>query len=286
MKIINKISELKTITKELKKDDKIIGFVPTMGALHEGHLKLVKKAKKISDFVIVSIFINPTQFGKNEDLDKYPRDINGDSQKLKDLGVDIVFFPDAEEIYPENYQTVVSLSKITKGLCGDRREGHFDGVATIVLKLFNIVTPNFAFFGLKDYQQFVLIKQLVKDLNLDIKIIGIEIVREEDGLAMSSRNLNLTKSGRKKAGLINKVIKSAISKFKSKVENFENSDFIIEYIQNNLEKEGFTIDYIELRDRKNLITVHSINEDSMIFIAVFIDNVRLIDNFSFGEIYD
>ena len=283
MEIINKTSNLRNLIKKLKTSDKTIGFVPTMGALHDGHLKLVKEAKEKSDITVVSIFVNPTQFGENEDLDKYPRDLEGDAQKLKTLGVDIIFYPEVSEIYPENYQTTVSLSKITKGLCGDKRKGHFDGVATIVLKLFNIVTPDIAFFGLKDYQQFRVISQMIKDLNLDIKIKGVDIVREKDGLAMSSRNLNLTPEGRKKAPLINKIITECIEQYKKNDTEFKNSKFVINFVEEYLNKKGFIIDYVEIRDRENLLEMETITDKSMIFIATFIDNVRLIDNYSFGD---
>ncbi len=286
MEIINKTSNLRNLIKKLKTSDKTIGFVPTMGALHDGHLKLVKEAKEKSDITVVSIFVNPTQFGENEDLDKYPRDLEGDAQKLKTLGVDIIFYPEVSEIYPENYQTTVSLSKITKGLCGDKRKGHFDGVATIVLKLFNIVTPDIAFFGLKDYQQFRVISQMIKDLNLDIKIKGVDIVREKDGLAMSSRNLNLTPEGRKKAPLINKIITECIEQYKKNDTEFKNSKFVINFVEEYLNKKGFIIDYVEIRDRENLLEMETITDKSMIFIATFIDNVRLIDNYSFGDKYE
>ena len=283
MKIVNKISEIREIIKSAKRDGKNIGFVPTMGGLHEGHLTLVKEAKKIADFVIVSIFVNPKQFGKNEDLERYPRDLDGDSQKLISVDTDILFYPQVKEIYPQNYQTNVSLSKITKGLCGDKREGHFDGVSTIVLKLFNIVSPDIAFFGLKDYQQYVLIEQMVKDLNLPIEVKGIDIIREKDGLAMSSRNFNLTKSGRKRAGLISEVLKEAVLSYKNDIKNFKNSDFVIKFIKNKLENNGFIIDYIEIREKFTLMNMKEINENSMIFTAVFVDNVRLIDNFFYGD---
>ncbi len=286
MEIINKTSDLRRAVKKIKKANDIIAFVPTMGALHDGHLKLVKEAKKEADIVLVSIFVNPTQFGANEDLDKYPRDLKGDSKKLENLAVDIIFYPEINEIYPKHYQTTVSLSKITKGLCGDKRLGHFDGVATIVLKLFNIVTPDIAFFGLKDYQQFRVISQMIKDLNLNIKIHGVDIVREPDGLAMSSRNLNLTPKGRKKAPLINKILTECIKNYKKNEENFKDSKFVINFAKKHLEQNGFTIDYIEIRDRVNLLEMETINDDSMIFIATFIDNVRLIDNYSFGVKYE
>jgi pantoate--beta-alanine ligase len=281
MIIVKKILDIRNLINIAKSKGKKIGFVPTMGALHDGHLELVKEAKKVSDFVVVSIFINPIQFGENEDLDKYPRDLDGDSKKLENLGVDVIFYPQVIEIYPDNYQTKVSLSIVTKGLCGDKREGHFDGVATVVLKLFNIVTPNIAFFGLKDYQQFKLVNQMVKDLNLDIEIRGVNILRESDGLAMSSRNLNLTKEGRIKAGLINVIIRDAINKFRDNEFNFSNSEFVINFVKTKLEDNGFIIDYIEIRDSEKLFLVEKIDNNSMIFIATFIDNVRLIDNFFF-----
>lgn len=281
MKIIDDILELREIIKTEKKNDKRIGFVPTMGGLHDGHLFLVKKAKNKSDFVVVSIFVNPTQFGENEDLDRYPRDLDGDSKKLEDLDVDIIFYPKTEDIYPKNYQTTVSLSKITKGLCGDKRIGHFDGVSTVVLKLFNIVSPDIAFFGLKDYQQFRLIHQMVEDLNLPIEIEGTEIIRESDGLAMSSRNLNLTKSGREKASLINKLVKLSINNYKKGQNNFKDSKFVINYVKTELSKNGFIVDYVEIRDEVSLENVEIISDSSMIFVAIFVDSVRLIDNFSF-----
>jgi len=256
-----------------------------MGALHEGHLALVKKSKENSDFIVVSIFVNPKQFGENEDLDRYPRDLDGDSSKLEALGVDIIFYPQESDIYPKNYQTTVSLSKVTKGLCGDKREGHFDGVSTIVLKLFNIVSPDIAFFGLKDYQQFALINQMVKDLNLAIEITGVDIVRESDGLAMSSRNLNLSKAGRDNAKYINLVSKFVVNSFHNNLELYKQKDFVINFVSEELTSKGFIVDYIELRDKDTLELVSEVTKNSMIFIAAFMDNVRLIDNFSFKKRY-
>ena len=280
MKIISDISKLREEIKKEKFSNKKIGFVPTMGTLHDGHLSLVKMAKKNSDFIVVSIFVNPTQFGDKEDLDKYPRDLESDAKKLEKLGVNLIFAPTEKEIYTEGYQTVISVTQVSKGLCGDKRAGHFEGVATIVTKLFNIVTPDIAFFGQKDYQQLQLITRMVTDLNMDIKIKSVPIKRESDGLAMSSRNLRLSKAGRKKAALLNKELKAVIKKYK---DGEKDANKIVDIVKSRLEESGIEIDYVEIRDNNTLASKVEIDDNSRIFIAAFVENIRLIDNIPFKE---
>ncbi|MBN2694355.1 pantoate--beta-alanine ligase [bacterium] len=274
MKIINTVDSLRAEIKEKKMAGNIVSLVPTMGFLHDGHLSLMKQAKESSDTLVVSIFVNPMQFGPNEDLDRYPRDLEGDIKKCLESGVDIVFIPDVKEIYPKDFQTVVSVKKVSQGLCGDSRVGHFDGVATVVCKLFMMVLPDIAFFGKKDYQQLLLIKRMVEDLNIPIEIKGCEIVRESDSLAMSSRNRNLSPKGREIAPNLHKIMKYGVQLFKN---GETKSSIIVSKLKGELESLGFKIDYLEIRD-KNLNIVENISLENIIFAAVFLDNVRLIDN--------
>ena len=278
MKVIKSIEKLRKVIKNEKKLNKKIGFVPTMGTLHDGHLSLVKKAKENSDIVVVSIFVNPTQFGNPNDLNKYPRDLKSDTLKLEKLGVDIIFAPTKEIIYSSEYQTIISVMKVSKGLCGDKRAGHFEGVATIVAKLFNIVLPDIAFFGEKDYQQLEVIKRMVIDLNFPIEIDSVPIMREKDGLAMSSRNLRLSKEGREKATLLNIELKNGIKKYK---ENETSAKVIINILKSRLKESGIDVDYIEIRDNDTLETKNKIDDNSRIFVAAFVENIRLIDNMKF-----
>ncbi len=278
MKVIESIEELRKVIKNEKKLNKKIGFVPTMGTLHDGHLSLVKKAKENSDIVVVSIFVNPTQFGNPNDLNKYPRDLKSDTLKLEKLGVDIIFAPTKEIIYSSEYQTIISVMKVSKGLCGDKRAGHFEGVATIVAKLFNIVLPDIAFFGEKDYQQLEVIKRMVIDLNFPIEIDSVPIMREKDGLAMSSRNLRLSKEGREKATLLNIELKNGIKKYK---DNETSAKVIINILKSRLKESGIDVDYIEIRDNDTLETKNKIDDNSRIFVAAFVENIRLIDNMKF-----
>src|SRR4030066_823031 len=199
MKIINSITEMQAYSEGLRLKGKRLSFVPTMGYFHEGHLKLMREAKKMSDILIVSIYVNPPQFGPKEDLSKYPRDFERDLKMAEGVGVDVIFYPSDKEMYPENYQTYVSVEEVTKNLCGLSRPGHFRGVTTVCAKLFNIVKPHVAIFGKKDFQQYVTIRRMVADLNLDLEIVGLSTVREADGLAMSSRNVYLQKNERPSA---------------------------------------------------------------------------------------
>lgn len=276
MIVVGKICEMKNIVRRLKNDGKTIGFVPTMGYLHEGHLSLVKKARAQNDIVIMSIFVNPTQFGPNEDFDKYPRDFGRDKSLAEKEGVDYILYPSVEEMYPDDFKTVVSVKKITEIMCGKSRPGHFDGVATVVLKLFNIVKPDKAYFGQKDAQQLAVIKQMVNDLNLDIEIVPCEIVREKDGLAMSSRNTYLTPDERKSATVLYKSLllaKELIEKGEKDVDKIKNS--MIELIS---KEKPARIDYIEFVNSNTFERLEKIEGNVLIALAVFIGHTRLIDN--------
>ncbi|MEO0259691.1 MAG: pantoate--beta-alanine ligase [candidate division WOR-3 bacterium] len=277
MKIIENPYEMQKISEEKRKEGKIIGFVPTMGALHEGHLELIREARKKSDFLVVSIFVNPIQFGPKEDYKEYPRDEKGDIEKCEKEGVDIIFMPDVEDMYEKNFSTYVEVKNLTKTLCGKYRPGHFKGVTTVVTKLFNIVKPHLAFFGWKDAQQLLVIKKMVKDLNFDIEIIGIETVREKDGLAMSSRNFYLNEKERKEASYLYKALlygKELIEKGERDARKVKEE--IKKFINRNAPKGK--IQYVEIVDIENLKPLRKIKGEIMIALAVFFGKARLIDN--------
>lgn len=276
MEVIKKIKEMQERANLWREEKLTIAFVPTMGYLHEGHLSLVRLARSMADRVVVSIFVNPLQFGPSEDYQIYPRDPEKDLALLEKEGVDIVFMPDAEEMYPEGYQTYVEVTELTKGLCGAFRPGHFKGVTTVVLKLFNIVKPHKAIFGEKDYQQLKVIQQMVKDLNLEIEIISHPTVREEDGLAMSSRNTYLSEEERRSALSLYQSLKLAERLI---LGGERNVDRIKELIQDYIEKFPHTqVQYIEIVDPETLKPVHEIKKDVLIALAVFLGKTRLIDN--------
>jgi len=275
MEQINKISDIRNRVNELKRKGKTIGFVPTMGYLHEGHLSLVDEAKKYCDIVIMSIFVNPAQFGPNEDFDSYPRDFERDEKKAEGRGTDIIFYPDVKEMYPSEILTWVNVEKITDVLCGAKREGHFRGVCTVVTKLFNIVKPDIAIFGQKDAQQAAVISKMVEDLNMDIEIKIAPIVREADGLAMSSRNVRLSSEDRKNAVILSKnlfMIKEGIDEGKELSRLLEKAKKSIQAIK------GARLDYLEARSYPNLETVNTCNGLCLIALAVYFGGVRLIDN--------
>lgn len=253
---------------------KIIGFVPTMGNLHQGHLNLVREARKLCDVVVVSIFVNPIQFGPNEDFDSYPRTLEQDQQLLAEVGCDIVFAPSVEQMYGKKPRlTNISVSDITNDLCGSQRPGHFDGVAVVVTKLFNIIQPNYAFFGQKDYQQLAVIRQFVQDLNIPLEVIGVPIARAEDGLALSSRNGYLSKEQRAIAPVIYQSLKRAEQQLHAGVE----LDTVLAEIRQSLTDAGFVIDYVEARTPE-LQKIHTFNQDLVLFVAAKLGNTRLIDN--------
>nr|WP_134113588.1 pantoate--beta-alanine ligase [Hypnocyclicus thermotrophus] len=279
MKIIEKIDELRKILKEYRRNNQTIGFVPTMGYLHEGHASLIKRSSSENEITIVSIFVNPIQFGPNEDLDKYPRDLERDKKVAFENGADIIFHPKVNEMYPEKLYTFVNVENLDKELCGAKREGHFKGVATVVTKLFNIVNPDKAYFGKKDAQQLAIIKKMVKDMNFDIEIIGCDIIREKDGLAKSSRNSYLKPKERKAAT----ILKKTLDKIKEMLDNKETDvKKIINLAIKNIEKEPLAkIDYVEIVDLYTLEKVNKIETDVLVAMAVYIGKTRLIDNFDY-----
>lgn len=277
MRVLNTIKDIRTITKEARRNGKSIGFIPTMGYLHEGHLSLVKKAREENDLVIVSIFVNPTQFGPGEDFDSYPRDLERDSKLVEDVGADIVFSPSVKEIYPSGCSTYVDTDgDITKRLCGASRPGHFKGVTTIVTKLFNIITPDRAYFGQKDAQQVAVIEQMVRDLCMDVDIVSCPIVREEDGLAMSSRNTYLGEEERKAAIILSKALSSAEEVIK---EGERDASKVSALIVNKINSQPLSkIDYVEIVCDKTLEAIEEIKGGILIALAVKIGRTRLIDN--------
>ena len=253
---------------------KSIGFVPTMGNLHQGHLNLVREAKKLCDVVVVSIFVNPIQFGPNEDFDSYPRTLEQDQRLLADVGCDIVFAPSVEQMYGKNPRlTNITVSDITNDLCGLQRPGHFDGVAVVVTKLFNIVQPNFAFFGEKDYQQLAVIRQFVRDLNMPLEVIGVPIARAEDGLALSSRNGYLSEENRQKAPSIYQSLKVAEQSLQTGIALAD----VLTNIKATLTQAGFVVDYVEARTPA-LQKVDAFDQDVVLFVAAKLGVTRLIDN--------
>lgn len=253
---------------------KMIGFVPTMGNLHEGHLTLVRAAKKICDVVVVSIFVNPIQFGVGEDFDSYPRTLEQDSRLLADVGCDIIFAPSVEQMYGKHPRlTNIRVNQITEDLCGQSRPGHFDGVAVVVTKLFNIVQPDYAFFGEKDYQQLAVIRQLVQDLNMPLEVIGVPIVRAEDGLALSSRNGYLSEQQRAVAPTIYQSLKQA----EQQLHEGQALSQVLANVSAQLTQAGFIVDYVEAR-QTNLQPIEQFDQDLVLFIAAKLGATRLIDN--------
>ena len=278
MEIIKTINEARIIVDLWKKEGKSIGLVPTMGYLHEGHESLIKKAVSDNDKVVVSIFVNPLQFGPNEDLETYPRNIERDLSLCEKNSVDFIFAPEATEMYQEAVSTFVNVRKLTEGLCGLKRPGHFQGVCTVITKLFNILKPDRAYFGEKDAQQLAVIKKMTRDLSFNVEIVGCPIIREFDGLAKSSRNYYLSKEERQAALVLSRSLLKAKESIKDGLKDvFKVKDIIIKEI----EKEPLaTIDYVEIVDSENLEAVESLNKKFLIAIAVFIGKTRLIDNIS------
>lgn len=253
---------------------KIIGFVPTMGNLHQGHLNLVREAKKLCDVVVVSIFVNPIQFGPNEDFDSYPRTLEQDQRLLAEVGCDIVFAPTVEQMYGNQPRlTNISVGGITNDLCGLQRPGHFDGVAVVVTKLFNMVQPKYAFFGEKDYQQLAVIRQFVRDLNIPLEVIGVPIARAEDGLALSSRNGYLSPEHRAIAPIIYQSLKAAATQLQAG----EALADVLANLGQNLTEAGFEVDYVEARSPQ-LQKVQQFDQDVLLFVAAKLGATRLIDN--------
>ncbi len=274
--VVKTIDEVRQYVKKWKKEGKTVGFVPTMGFLHEGHKSLIVRAVSENDCVVVSVFVNPTQFAPNEDFEAYPRDIVKDAELCEAAGADIIFNPEPEEMYRDAL-TSVSVDKITKGLCGKTRPTHFDGVCLVVSKLFNIVAPDRAYFGQKDAQQLMVVRKMVKDLNFDIEIIGCPIIREEDGLAKSSRNTYLNPDERKAALCLSRALKMG----REMIENGETSaEKVLDAMREEIEKEPLArVDYIEIVDTATLEAAVNIKGSILAAMAVYIGKTRLIDNF-------
>ncbi|MBS1794757.1 MAG: pantoate--beta-alanine ligase [Acidobacteria bacterium] len=277
MEIINRRQRMASLARKLRRENKTIGFVATMGALHEGHLKLVEEARQMCDIVIVSIFVNPAQFNDKKDLERYPRDLTADAAILSGYRVDYIFAPDTEEIYPAGFSTYVYVENLTETLEGASRPGHFRGVATVVTILFNTIRPDFAFFGQKDAQQVAVIKRLAADLGFDTEIVVVPVVREESGLAMSSRNALLAPEERLKAAIIYQALREAKIAARNGERNAAN---LAEIVRRTIETEPLAlVDYVAVVDNETLEPVDKIGEKAvLIAVAARFGSVRLIDN--------
>jgi pantoate--beta-alanine ligase len=278
MILIDSVAKMQQYARERRGQ---IALVPTMGYLHEGHASLMVEARKRAPVVVVSIFVNPTQFGVNEDLDSYPRDLERDQRVAREAGVDVIFAPKAADMYPEGYQSYVNVEQLTEHLCGASRPGHFRGVTTVVAKLFNIVAPKVALFGEKDFQQLAVIRRMVQDLNMDLEIVGMPIVREADGLAMSSRNAKLDQAQRQSALCLSRSIAAARAAFRSgerTVEAVRAAALAVIKAESAAE-----LDYLEFRDQDSLVPLAKVDERTLLALAVRVGAVRLIDNCIIGE---
>ncbi len=276
MEVIQRILQMKELSRKARSEGKVIGFVPTMGFLHDGHLSLVREARKMADIVVVSIFVNPAQFGPSEDFEKYPRDVTRDAELLASEKVDYMFLPKTEEIYPANYSTYVKVRDLSAKMCGVSRPVHFEGVTTVVLKLFHIVDPHFAFFGQKDAQQLIIIRRMVADLNMDVEIVRLPIAREADGLAISSRNVYLSEEERKASP----VLYRALEHVKKRIEEGERKPKpLIKEMREIIESEPLAkIDYISITDMVELKEPKTLKGKILIALAVNFGTTRLIDN--------
>jgi pantoate--beta-alanine ligase len=275
MKIFSNILDMQNYTLTLKRQGKHIGLVPTMGFLHEGHLSLVHEAAKHADIVVLSIFVNPTQFGPNEDFDKYPRDFERDRKLCEENGVDAIFAPNVTDMYFKDCSTYINENKLSAGLCGSRRPGHFQGVCTVVAKLFNAVLPDVAVFGQKDAQQALVLRRMVRDLNFPVKMLIAPIVRESDGLAMSSRNKYLTEEQRRNALAISSALFKAENKLKAGKKDF---NAIAEDISAAVSASGGRIDYVEILDADTLECPNKTSPGLLVAVAAYYGSTRLIDN--------
>lgn len=281
MQLIETVAAMKDQVAAWKSEGLTVGLVPTMGALHAGHESLMDAARAACDRVVVSVFVNPIQFGPNEDYDAYPRDIDHDSTVCEAHGVDAIFHPEPEEMYPENYSTFVVMETLTDALCGASRPGHFRGVCTVVNKLFNIVQPELAFFGQKDAQQLAIIKRMVADLNMNVRVVGCPIVRESDGLAKSSRNAYLSPEERQAALVLSQAVRAGEAAVSA---GERNAAVVRDLMCAIIEKEPLArIDYIEVVDGLTMQPVDVIGKSALIALAVYIGSTRLIDNFLYEE---
>jgi pantoate--beta-alanine ligase len=276
MKVVKSVAGMKALAREWKKEGRTVGFVPTMGYLHAGHLSLVRESKKRAGVTVVSIFVNPAQFGPHEDFKKYPRDLGKDSAYLKEAGVDCLFYPPAADIYPPGYRTYVEVQGLQDRLCGKSRPGHFRGVATVVLKLFNIVGPDLAFFGAKDAQQVKIIERMAADLDLAVEVVTCSLVREPDGLALSSRNAYLGPEERRAALVLSRSLRWAERAVAAGERDAAN---LVAGIRSAIEAEPLArVDYVEAVDPDSLEPVAEVRGGVLVALAVFIGSTRLIDN--------
>lgn len=276
MKIFKTVTEMQAWSSSEKRENRDIAFVPTMGALHEGHLELLRRGKEAADRLVLSLFVNPTQFGPREDLDSYPRTLKNDLQKAEAAGVDAVFLPSSEEMYPRGFQTFIQLENLPNHLCGIKRPGHFRGVTTVVLKLFMAVNPDVALFGKKDYQQFRVIQQMTADLRLPIRILPVDIVREKDGLAMSSRNLNLSPEEREATP---RIFQSLVATQRWIDEGERKPGHLESRLIRTLTLDPkITVDYVAICDPQTLEPLKKLKPESLLAIACFVGQTRLIDN--------
>ncbi len=276
MRIISSVVEMQEYVLAAREHGRSIAFVPTMGFLHQGHMSLLNAGRQNCDLLVLSIFVNPIQFGQGEDFDSYPRDLSRDAKLAETTGVDIIFAPTAEQMYPQGYATTIHIDKLTENLCGATRPSHFDGVTTVVTKLFNIVQPQLAYFGMKDFQQLAVIQQMVRDLNMPIDIVGMPIVREADGLAMSSRNNYLTPELRQQGLALVDSIRSVIAQAKN---GERTAAELIEIVRQRITQEvDAKIDYIQICHDQTLQDMTTIDEHAVLLLAVRFGATRLIDN--------
>lgn len=279
MEIVTTVQQVRAQVKAWKKEGLSVALVPTMGYLHEGHQSLIQRAVEENDKVVVSIFVNPIQFGPNEDFEQYPRDLEKDAALCEATGAALIFHPEAEEMYPDGFCTHVDMEGITENLCGAKRPGHFQGVCTVVSKLFNIVVPDRAYFGEKDAQQLAIIRRMVRDMNIDVEVVGCPIVREPSGLAKSSRNTYLSKEEKRAACVLDRSLTAARSLLNRGERSAEN---ILGVIREEIKEEPLAeIDYVKMVDALTMQDVETADRDVLIAIAVYIGKTRLIDNFSF-----
>ena len=279
MVLATTIQEVRTAVKAWKKQGLTVGFVPTMGYLHEGHQSLIDAAVAQNDKVVVSIFVNPMQFGPTEDLEQYPRDLERDRNLCKAAGAALIFHPEPEEMYGKNFCSFVDMTGLTEGLCGKSRPVHFRGVCTVVTKLLNIVQPDRAYFGQKDAQQLAVIRRMVEDLNMDVTIVGCPIIREPDGLAKSSRNTYLSPEERQAALVLSRALKAGKEKLEQGVRE---ADLLLDTMREIICQEPMAkIDYVELVDAETLQPINRVDREILVALAVFVGKTRLIDNFIF-----
>jgi pantoate--beta-alanine ligase len=281
MQIISSIQQMQSLATSLKREGKRIAFVPTMGFLHDGHASLLREGRSRGEVLVLSIFVNPIQFGPNEDLERYPRNLDGDCAIARECGVDIVFTPTAVDMYPSGFQTSIRVKELALPLCGASRPGHFDGVATVVTKLFNVVQPDVALFGKKDFQQLAIIRRMTTDLGMGVEIVGMRIVRESDGLAMSSRNAYLSREQRQSALCLSTAIRLVRDRFRAGEQQV---DILLALAEDSiLADSAAVIDYLDFRDACTLEPVTTVSDSTLMALAVKIGTTRLIDNTVLGE---